>query len=177
MRTKNKSIKDGKDRTDRQEWARISGSMESLSVLQTTADMKGLDAESKTVLHSKEVLAVILQEAVEEFKGYSVEEIMDFIETDSITESKEVSTGRTNSLIRGDSAEFVQLNEKTSEFDIMFRAKNPRLSEGKVIVSLHIDVEPQKTYRPGYPIEKRGMYYLARSLSSQLSLSGILFLT
>lgn len=33
-----------------------------------------------------------------------------------------------------------------------------------------MDVEPQKTYRPGYPIEKRGMYYLARRLSSQLTL-------
>lgn len=95
---------------------------------------------------------------------------MEFIETDSITESEEVSTGRTNTLLRGDNPEFVQLNEKTSNFDVMFRAKNPRLSKGKVIVNLHINIEPQKTYRPGYPIEKRGIYYLARSLSSQLSL-------
>lgn len=149
---------------------RVSGSMESLSALQITADMSGLDAESKTVLHSKEVLAVILQETVEEYRGYSVSEIMNFIEADSIVESGEVSTGRTNTQVRGDNPEFVQLNEKTSNFDIIFRAKNPRLSNGKVIVNLHIDVEPQKTYRPGYPIEKRGIYYLARSLSSQLSL-------
>lgn len=149
---------------------RISGSMETLNALQITADIKGLDAESKTVLHSREVLAVILKHVVEEYRGYSVGEIMDFIEADSITESRELSTGRTNTRIRGDASEFVQLNEKTSNFDIMFRAKNPCLSNGKVIVNLHVDVEPQKTYRPGYPIEKRGMYYLARSLSSQLSL-------
>ncbi|MCI8300164.1 MAG: hypothetical protein HFI69_07415 [Lachnospiraceae bacterium] len=31
-------------------------------------------------------------------------------------------------------------------------------------------MEPQRNYKPGYPIEKRGVYYLARSLSSQLSL-------
>ncbi len=36
-------------------------------------------------------------------------------------------------------------------------------------MNLHIDVEPQKDYRPGYPIEKRGLYYLSRSLCSQLS--------
>lgn len=36
--------------------------------------------------------------------------------------------------------------------------------------NLHIDVEPQRNYKPGYPIEKRGIYYLARNLSSQLSL-------
>lgn len=44
------------------------------------------------------------------------------------------------------------------------------LSSGRILVSLHIDLEEQKNYRPGYPIEKRGIYYLARQLSSQLSL-------
>lgn len=39
-----------------------------------------------------------------------------------------------------------------------------------MIVNLHVDIEAQKTYRPGYPIEKRGIYYLARELSAQLSL-------
>lgn len=38
------------------------------------------------------------------------------------------------------------------------------------MVNLHIDLESQKTYRPGYPIEKRGLYYLARELCSQLTL-------
>lgn len=168
MGIKERKMIDYKEKaTDR---SKISGSLESLSALQITADTAGLDAGSRTVLHSKEVLAVILRETVEEYKGYSVKEVMEFIETDSITESEEVSTGRTNTLLRGDNPEFVQLNEKTSNFDVMFRAKNPRLSKGRVIVNLHVNVEPQKTYRPGYPIEKRGMYYLARSLSSQLSL-------
>ncbi len=27
------------------------------------------------------------------------------------------------------------------------------LSDGEVIVNLHVDIEAQKTYRPGYPIE------------------------
>ena len=57
-----------------------------------------------------------------------------------------------------------------SKFDIRLKAKNPKLSKEKIVIKLHIDVEPQKTYRPGYPIEKRGMYYLSRELSSQLSL-------
>lgn len=89
----------------------------------------------------------------------------------SICETKEVSAGRANTQLRGDSAEFVQLNEKTSNFDVVFRAKNPLLSDGVVLVNLHVDIEPQKTYRPGYPLEKRGMYYLARKLSSQLTLA------
>ena len=150
---------------------KLRGSMDVLSAMQLTAETEGLDAQSKTLLRSKEVLAVILQGVVAEYHGYSRQEIMDFIEADSIVDSKEVSTGRTNTRIQGDSAEFVQLNEKTSNFDLIFRAKNPQLSTEDVLVSLHVDVEPQKTYRPGYPIEKRGLYYLARSLSSQLSLA------
>ena len=150
----------------------IKGNIQSLSAMQLTEEMEGLDAESKTLLRNKEILAVILQGTIEEYAGYSREEIMNFIEADSIVSTREVSPGRSNTQtqIHGDHAEFVQLNEKTSHFDVIFKAKNPLLSKGDVLINLHVDVEPQKTYKPGYPIEKRGMYYLARSLSSQLSL-------
>lgn len=149
---------------------KVKGSMAALSALQLTAQMEGLDTQSKVLLHSKEVLAVILQGVVSEYQGYSRQEIMEFIETDSIVDGKEVSLGRTNTQIRGDATEFVQLNEKISHFDVAFRAKNPLVTRENVLVNLHVDVEPQKSYQPGYPIEKRGIYYLARSLSSQMSL-------
>ena len=42
--------------------------------MQLTADMEGLDAQSKTLLHSKEVLAVVLQGVVLEYQGYSLQE-------------------------------------------------------------------------------------------------------
>ena len=150
---------------------KLKGTMETLSVMQLTADMEGLDAQSKALLRSKEVLAIILQGTVAEYRDYSRKEIMGFIEADSLTSAKEVSSGRTNTPVAGDNAEFNQLNEKVSYFDMAFRAINPRLSTEKVLISLHVDVEPQKTYLPGYPIEKRGMYYLARRLSAQLSLA------
>ncbi len=107
---------------------KIPGSMEALSAMQLTADTVGLDAECKTLLRSKEVLAVILQGTVEEYKGYSLKEIMDFIETDSFEEGKEVSPGRTNSQVSGENVEFVRLNEKVTFFDMVFKAKNPLLS-------------------------------------------------
>ncbi len=150
---------------------KITGSMETLSALQITSDMEGLDAECKTILYAKEVLAIILQEVAEEYKGYSRREIMEFIEDDSLSQAKEVSTGRTNTQIRGGNAEFIQLNEKVSYFDFVFRIRNPRLSNSRVTVNLHVDIEPQKTYRPGYPVEKRGIYYLARRIASQLTLA------
>ena len=57
---------------------KIGGSMEMLSAMQLTKDMAGLDAQSKMILHNKEVLAIILQDTVEEYKGYSRKEIMDY---------------------------------------------------------------------------------------------------
>lgn len=155
---------------------RMQGSMGTLSAMQLTTDTAGLDAECKMLLHRKEVISVILKGTVEEFEEYSLEEIMDFIEADSLERTKEISVNRTNAQVRGDNAEFAQLNEKVSFFDLLLRAKNPVLSEDGMMsgdsmrVDLHIDIESQKTYRPGYPIEKRGLYYLARLLPAQLSL-------
>lgn len=62
----------------------------------------------------------------------------------------------------------LQLTESMKGLDK--ESRNPRLSTPDLLVNLHIDLEPQKDYRPGYPIEKRGVYYLARSLSAQLDL-------
>ena len=123
---------------------KVAGSIHVLSDMQITANTTGLDAYSKTILRNKEVLAVILQEVITEYKGYTRKEVMDFIETDSITAESEVSPGRTNTQVQGDSAEFIHLNEKTSYFDLAFRAKNPVLSKKDVFVSLHMDIEPQK---------------------------------
>ena len=46
---------------------KLKGSIETLSALQLTQDIQWLDEQSKTVLHSKEVLAVILQGTIEEY--------------------------------------------------------------------------------------------------------------
>lgn len=147
---------------------KITGSLDVLSALEITSAAAGLDAASKQLLRHKEILAIIAQGTIEEYQAYSLREIMDFIEADSI-KSPEVSRSRTNTVIRGEPSEFKELHEKASYFDMVFRARNPKLSK-RVLVNLHIDYEAQMDYRPGYPIEKRGMYYLARGLSSQLNL-------
>ncbi|MEZ3485016.1 MAG: Rpn family recombination-promoting nuclease/putative transposase [Lachnospiraceae bacterium] len=149
---------------------KLRGSMASLSAIQATADTDGKDAPSKTILRHAEILAVILKGTVAEYKSYSLQEIQKFIVPDSIIDNMEVSPGRTNTELRGDNTEFIHLNEKTTHFDLAFQARNPQLSTEDIQINLHIDLEPQKTYKPGYPIEKRGLYYLARRLSSQLSL-------
>lgn len=148
----------------------VVGSLDVLNSLQISKDVEGMDIASKEIFMNKEVLAVLLKGVVREYKDYTLEEIMDFIEKDSITSEDDVTTGRTNTRIQGENVEFRQLNEKSSNFDIRFLSKNPLLSKDVLQINLHIDVEPQKDYKPGYPIEKRGIYYLARSLSAQLSL-------
>ncbi len=150
---------------------KLQGSIAALSALQTTADTAGKDAPSKTILRHLEVLAVILKGTVSEYKGYSLKEVQEFIVPDSITNTTEVSPGRSNTKVSCGNTEFIHLNEKTTNFDLAFQARNPQLSTEDIQINLHIDLEPQKTYKPGYPIEKRGFYYLARRLSSQLSLA------
>ena len=108
---------------------KLKGSMDTLSAMQITEDTRGLDAECKTILYKKEVLAVILQGVITEYKGYSRQEVLEFIEDDLITRTMEVSPGRTNTETRGSNTEFIHLNEKTSNFDLAFQAKNPLLSD------------------------------------------------
>jgi len=152
------------------EMDKITGSMEVLNSMQITADTAGMDYASKELYKNKEVLAVILKGVVREYEPYSYQQIMDFIEADSITSDEEVSSGRTNTRIQGCDKEYIALNEKASLFDTKLKAVNPELSNKEIVVNLHIDLEPQKKYRLGYPIEKRGMYYLARELGAQLTL-------
>ena len=35
------------------------------------------------------------------------------------------------------------------------------MSKENLVIKLHVDVEPQKSYQLGYPIEKREIFYLS----------------
>lgn len=68
---------------------------------------------------------------------------MDFIEERSMNGNTEISAGRTYTQVHADNPEYVQLNEKVTYFDLVFRAVNPALSDRGAGVCVHIDVEPQ----------------------------------
>ena len=151
---------------------RIKSDSELESNLQLSEKAAGFDAVGQDMLRNVKVLAYILKHVTTEFKEMGIEEICSYIEI-SETE-KEVSPGRTNR-VKLEHSEFKIVGEKTSVFDIFVKVRNPKLSHGTVKVYLHIDIEPQTDYKPKekagllvYPIEKRGIYYLTRSLSSQL---------
>ena len=100
------------------------------------------DALMKKLLSNKEILVPILQMTIPEYEGCTQEE-----------------------------SELSSVTEKLIRFDIRFKARNPKLSTEKLKVSLHIDLEAQRSYRPknpSYPVIKRAVYYVARDLSSQL---------
>ena len=87
----------------------VQGGLGVASVFQLTENMQATDKQGKKLLLYTEVLAVILQETVEEYTEYSVKEIMEFIEADSIVGEMEVSGGRTNTKIKGSITEFPEL--------------------------------------------------------------------
>ena len=64
--------------------------------------------------------------------------------------------------------ELSSVTDKLIRYDVRFEAVNPKLSNEMLTFFLHIDIEVQNDYKPGYPIIKRGIYYAARDICSQL---------
>ncbi len=129
------------------------------------------DLACKRVLAQKVILARILQRTVNEYQNYTPEEISErFIDKTEIMLFKEVSPGMTNhkETVDGESTESNVPGEGKVYFDLRVNAILPDEWRTKTQFFLHIDVEAQKEYRPGYPIEKRAIYYIARMLSSQI---------
>ena len=130
------------------------------------------DESEKSLWRHKELIAPVLKFVVRELKDYTVDEIIGFIDNTTITREQFVSpVPETVDIVN---AELSSTVEKLLRFDVKFCIVNPALEktrDGKAH-KLHVDFEPQHDYypsNPGYPIVKRGLYYAARDLSSQLS--------
>lgn len=128
------------------------------------------DLACKKVLAAKEILARIMQGVVGEYKNYTPDEIAErFIDTVQIQLFSAVSPGMTNRRETvGELTESNLQNEATVYFDVKLTTLLPDEYRTKSQIYLHLDVEAQKEYRPGYPIEKRGIYYISRLISAQL---------
>ena len=131
------------------------------------------DENVKVILAHKIILAHIMAETVEEFRGMKPEEIVPYIEGEPEVGIVPVEPGLTNGAtrIQGSGMEDVVANEGIVTFDIRFFVRCPedRKSTGESgkYVKLLLDVEAQKDFHPGYDIVVRGIYYGARQLSSQ----------
>ena len=148
---------------------------ETRTQLENTADSMTADKSIHNIWLCKEIIAPVLQRVIPEYSGYSVEQVIEMIDSD-IRQSDTVSDSeRPFAQDRG--TEQYSVTEKLLRFDVHIKAKNPVLSSEKIQVMLHIDYEIQNVYnaaeivkgvREPYDIEQRAMYYVARELSSQL---------
>ncbi len=135
--------------------------------LQSTQDQEKYDAACKKVWDHPEIIAPLLKAVVDEYDGYENEDIIKFI--GSVSDETPVSDIKT--VAENLNTEFTSLNDKVVYFDKLFKAQNPKLSDGNVVISLHIDLEFQNEYNTqalGYDVIKRGIYYAAREISAQL---------
>lgn len=123
------------------------------------------DAAAKRLLSYKEVIANILKYTVREFKGCSNSEIIACLdgnpEIGTVPVDDEFMPGMD---VAG--SESVSEKEGIRSFDIKFKVKLPTDEEAELIINL----ESQNNYRPGYTLEKRGIYYLSRLISSQYNI-------
>lgn len=126
------------------------------------------DAQVKKLLSNKQILAWILKYTAEEFKDYSIAEIIEAIEGTPEIGTVPVNPGLVKVTdaenITGMSNEDNVPNEGKVMFDIRFYA----VTKEKERVKLIVNVEAQKDYYPGYDLVTRGIFYCARMLSAQL---------
>lgn len=128
------------------------------------------DEHVKRVLGSRQVLARILKGAAAEYEGYSVEEIVSWIDTDIEIARTPLRPGgkvKEDSLITGDNTESKIPGEGCITYDIRFRAWIPG-DEDPSMIKLLINIEAQKSFYLKYRIVTRGIFYGARMISEQL---------
>ena len=128
------------------------------------------DGHVKRILGNIQVLARILKGASEEFREYSPEEIVGWIEPDIEIEGTALRPGETGKgklIITGDSTESRIPGEGTITYDIRFRVYVPGQGSRET-VKLLMNVEAQKKFYLKYRIVTRGIFYGARMLSEQL---------
>ena len=144
------------------------------NALNATEKVQEYDENIKFILSQKIILAHILAGTATEFRGWKPEEIIPYIEGEPQIASVPVEPGLTNTVskIQGNNTEDTVPGEGIITYDIKFYVRYPveqnQLQKGeKSLIKLLIDIEAQKDFYPGYDLVTRGIYYVARQISSQ----------
>ena len=117
---------------------------------------------------NREIIAPVLKEVVPEYKNSTVEEIIRYIDADSI---RDIPVGDIPAEVEQLQTEMSSTSDKLIRYDTHFKSVNPMLSNESLCIHLHIDLEVQNNYRPtspSYSVIKRAIYYAAREISYQL---------
>jgi hypothetical protein len=125
---------------------------------------KAYDALAKSLLAHKEVLANILKYTVREFKDYTLPEIISCLNGKPEIGTEPVDDDDIPSKMDVAGSETTSITDGVRSFDIKFKVKIPGDNKESDLI---INIESQNNYHPGYTLEKRGIYYLSRLISSQ----------
>lgn len=132
------------------------------------ADDRGqYDDSAKRLLGHKSILAHILVDAVEEFKGMNPKDVVKYIEGEPKIGVVPTEPGLTNvktdgKRLIGMNTENTEINEGTINFDIVFYV---RMKDG--VSQIIVNVEAQKDMPTEYHILNRAIFYACRLVSSQ----------
>lgn len=130
------------------------------------------DEKAKSLLGHKNILAYILVNTVDEFRGMDPRDVVQYIEGEPLVGVVPVEPGMTNSLkespaekgkrVVGFNSENAEINEGLVRFDIVFYV---RMKDG--LSQMIVNVESQKDEPSGYDILNRAVFYVSRLVSSQ----------
>ncbi|MDE6425104.1 MAG: PD-(D/E)XK nuclease family transposase [Ruminococcus sp.] len=126
-------------------------------------ESKKYDALAKSLLAHKEVIANILKYVVKEFEDCSIEKIISCLNGNPEIASEQVDDDYPPKMDSAGS-ETVSESDGTRTYDIKFKV---RLLDSSDEAELIINIEAQHKSNTGYILEKRGIYYLSRLISSQ----------
>ena len=144
-------------------------------LIQVTNEKAKYDTQVKKLLANEAILAWILKTCTEEFASYSPNEIIKCIEgkpeisekavhSDELDAEEAAKLTSSDKSVEGSNTEDASIKEHTIYYDVRVNASAP--SNGQPI-QLIINVEAQLDTAPGYPIEKRAIYYCCRLISAQ----------
>ena len=128
------------------------------------------DAACKLLFQNREIIAPVLRAVVPEYKNCTMDEVINCIVAASIRDD---AVDDVSVAVGALPTELESVSDKLIRYDTHFKALNPRLSSQEIQFFLHIDLDVQNDYKPSspaYPIVKRGIYYAAREISSQLGI-------
>jgi len=130
-------------------------------------DRAQYDERAKRLLGHKSILAHILVDTVEEFKGMNPKDVVKYIEGEPMIGVVPTEPGLTNTNVDGKrlvgiNTENTEINEGTINFDIVFYV---RMKDG--LSQIIVNVEAQKDMPTEYHILNRAIFYACRLVSSQ----------
>ena len=160
---------------------RISMNTEVKNAVKASGKDAQYDAEAKRLLGNKYILAYILKNIVDEFRGMPPADVIPYIEGEPYIGTVPIEPGLTNltdkdfgQRVVGLNSENSEMNEGMIKFDIVFYAHIPS-KDGTPFINgasdkppqIIVNAEAQKDAPKGYKILNRALFYVSRLISSQ----------